>query len=104
MKRDVLYVDDEVDNLAVFEAAFEDSFNIFTAASGPEALQLIESRPFPVVVADQRMPGMSGSDLFEIMRRRQLRSRRVMLTGYADSQAMIEAINQGQVFYFLKKP
>ncbi len=104
MKRDVLYVDDEVDNLVVFEATFEDSFNIWTATSGQEALDLIDSRPFPVVVADQRMPGMSGAELFEIMRRRNLHTRRVMLTGYADSQSMIDAINQGQVYYFLKKP
>ncbi len=47
---------------------------------------------------------MTGSELFEIMRRRHLHTRRVMLTGYADSQAMIDAINQGHVYYFLKKP
>ncbi len=104
MKRDVLYVDDEPDNLVVFEATFEDSFNIWTATSGQQALEMIESRPFPVVVADQRMPGMTGSELFEIMRRQHLHTRRVMLTGYADSQAMIDAINQGHVYYFLKKP
>jgi C4-dicarboxylate-specific signal transduction histidine kinase len=104
MKRDVLYVDDEADNLVVFEATFEDSFNIWTASSAQQALEMIEERPFPVVVADQRMPGMTGSELFEVMRRRHLHTRRVMLTGYADSQAMIDAINQGHVYYFLKKP
>ncbi len=104
MKRDVLYVDDEPDNLVVFEATFEDSFNIWTATSGQQALELLDARPFPVVVADQRMPGMTGAELFEIMRRRRLHTRRVMLTGYADSQAMIDAINQGHVYYFLKKP
>ncbi len=104
MKRDVLYVDDEADNLVVFEATFEESFNIWTAGSGEQALEMIEARPFPVVVADQRMPGMTGSELFEIMRRKHLHTRRVMLTGYADPQSMIDAINQGHVYYFLKKP
>lgn len=104
MKRDLLYVDDERDNLIVFEAAFEDSFNVQTANSGRKALELLEQRPFPVVVADQRMPVMTGSELFEIMRGKYPHTKRVMLTGYADSKAMLDAINQGQVYYFVKKP
>jgi len=104
MKRDLLYVDDERDNLIVFEAAFEDTFNVHTANSGRKALELLEQRPFPVVVADQRMPVMTGSELFEIMRAKYPHTKRVMLTGYADSKAMLDAINQGQVYYFVKKP
>lgn len=104
MKRDILYVDDETDNLVVFEASFEGSFRVFTADSAVKAMELFEQRTFPVVVADQRMPGMTGSELFEIMRRKCPHTRRVMLTGYADPNAMLEAINQGQVYYFIKKP
>jgi signal transduction histidine kinase len=104
MKRDILYVDDEIENLVVFEATFEDHFNIVTATSGAEALQLLDERAFPVVIADQRMPKMSGTELFEIMRRRYPHTKRIMLTGYADPKAMLSAINQGQVFYFIKKP
>jgi C4-dicarboxylate-specific signal transduction histidine kinase len=104
MKRDVLYVDDEVENLIVFQATFEDYFNVVTVESGQEALDLLAVRAFPVVVADQRMPNMSGAELFSIMRSRYPHTRRVMLTGYADSKAMLQAINQGQVFQFIKKP
>ncbi len=104
MKRDVLYVDDEVENLIVFQATFEDHFNVVTAESGQEALAILAERAFPVVVADQRMPKMSGTELFEIMRTQYPHTRRIMLTGYADSKAMLEAINQGQVFQFIKKP
>lgn len=104
MKRDILYVDDEADNLVVFEASLEDSFRVFTADSAAKALELCEQRPFPVVVADQRMPGMTGSELFEVMRRKYPHTKRVMLTGYADPTAMLDAINQGQVYYFVKKP
>jgi signal transduction histidine kinase len=104
MKRDVLYVDDEFENLVVFQATFEDHFNIVTAGSGSEALELLEQRPFPVVVADQRMPGMTGVELFEVLRNKYPTTKRVMLTGYADNKAMLSAINQGHVFYFLKKP
>ncbi len=104
MKRDILYVDDEMDNLVVFEATFEDDFNIVTANSGQEALDILEHQSFPVVVADQRMPFMTGAELFEQMRFRYPHTKRVMLTGYADSHAMLDAINQGQVYYFIKKP
>ena len=93
------------DNLVVFEATFEDSFNICDRDQRRASARPARSRGrFPVVVADQRMPGMTGAELFEIMRRSRLHTRRVMLTGYADSQAMIDAINQGHVYYFLKKP
>lgn len=104
MKRDILYVDDELDNLIVFEASFDAVFNVHTANSAAKALELLEQHSFPVVLADQRMPGMTGAELFEVMRRKFPHTKRVMLTGYADSQAMLDAINQGQVYYFLKKP
>ncbi len=104
MKRDILYVDDERDNLVVFEASFEDVYQIHVVNSARSALELLEQRPFPVVVADQRMPVMTGSELFETMRRKHPHTKRVMLTGYADSKAMLDAINQGQVYYFIKKP
>jgi signal transduction histidine kinase len=104
MKRDILYVDDEVENLIVLQATFEEQFNVVTAGSGAEALELLATRSFPVVIADQRMPKMSGAELFEIMRAKHPHTKRVMLTGYADPKAMQSAINQGQVFYFIRKP
>lgn len=104
MKRDILYVDDEVENLIVFQATFEEHFNVVTASSGQEALSLLENRLFPVVIADQRMPRMTGAELFANMRQKYPHTKRVMLTGYADSKAMLDSINQGQVFYFVKKP
>ena len=104
MKRDILYVDDEMENLIVFQATFEDHFNVITASSGAEALEILAERSFPVVIADQRMPKMSGAELFEVMRKKYPHTRRIMLTGYADPKAMLSAINQGQVFYFIKKP
>src|SRR6187455_1412789 len=93
-KRDVLYVDDESENLIVFQATFEDRFNVVTATSGQEALELMAQRTFPVVVADQRMPRMSGAQLFEAMRDKFPHTKRVMLTGYADSKAMLVAMDR----------
>jgi len=104
MKRDLLYVDDEPDNTFVFEAAFEDDFRIWSASSGREALAVLDEHPIPVVVSDQRMPEMTGVELFAIMRRRYPHIQRIILTGYTDPENMIDAINQGQVFHFVKKP
>lgn len=104
MKRDILYVDDEFDNIVVFESTFEDEFNILSATSGAEALEILERTPVPVVVADQRMPEMTGAELFEIIRQRYPHTKRILLTGYSEPEAMLDAINKGQIFYFVKKP
>ena len=68
--RDILYVDDEKSNLIVFDANFEDDFRIHTAQSAAEALELIDKLPIPVVIADQRMPDMTGVEMFAIIRRK----------------------------------
>lgn len=104
MKRDILYVDDEQSNLIVFEAAFEDEFRVHTAKNADEALTFLKAHPVPVVVADQRMPEMTGVEMFALIRRTYPHTQRVILSGFADSDAIIDAINQGQVFQFVRKP
>ena len=103
-QRDILYVDDENTNLVVFEATFEDDFRIHIAHSAAEALQLIEELPIPVVIADQRMPDMTGVEMFSLIRRKHPHIQRVILSGYSESDSIIDAINQGQVFQFVRKP
>lgn len=104
MNREILYVDDEPSNLIVFEAAFEDEFQVHTATSAEGALRFLESRLVPVVIADQRMPEMTGVEMFALIRRIYPHTQRVILSGFADSDAIIDAINQGQVFQFVRKP
>jgi signal transduction histidine kinase len=104
MKRDILYVDDEPSNLIVFEAAFEDLFVVHTVKSADEALDFLRQHPVPVVVADQRMPDMTGVEMFALLRTTYPHTQRVILSGFADSDAIIDAINQGQVFQFVRKP
>lgn len=100
----VLYVDDEADNLLVFRANLSDAFCVLTARSGDEALRLLEEEDVAVVLADQRMPGMSGVDLLEKIRARTPHVRRVLITAYSDQQTAIDAINRGGVHSFLVKP
>jgi signal transduction histidine kinase len=104
MKRDILYVDDEPSNLIVFEAAFDEQFNVITCKSAEEALAYLQQHPVPVVVADQRMPEMTGVEMFVRVRRLYPHTQRVILSGFTDSDAAIDAINQGQIFQFVRKP
>ena len=104
MKRDILYVDDEPSNLIVFEAAFDEQFNVITCKSAEEALAYLQEHPVPVVVADQRMPEMTGVEMFVQVRQLYPHTQRVILSGFTDSDAAIDAINQGQIFQFVRKP
>lgn len=102
--RDILYVDDERSNLIVFEATFEDDFRIHLASSAAQALEIVEELPIPVVIADQRMPDMTGVEMFALIRRKHPHIQRVILSGFAESDSIISAINEGQVFQFVRKP
>jgi signal transduction histidine kinase len=102
--RDILYVDDEKTNLIVFEATFEDDFRIHLASSAAQALEMVEDLPIPVVIADQRMPDMTGVEMFALIRRKHPHIQRVILSGFAESDSIISAINEGQVFQFVRKP
>ena len=100
----MLYVDDETPNLVVFLADFEDEFEILTAASPYEALEILDHQPIAVLLTDHRMPGMSGVDLCERVRDRHPNVLRMLVTAYSDQQTAIDAINRGGVLRYLVKP
>ena len=100
----VLYVDDEPDNLFSFQATFRLTFKVFTASSGEEALSLLEKRGFHVIISDQRMPQMTGVELFEKIQEKYPDPIRLLLTGFADMNAVIDAVNKGKIFHYLTKP
>ncbi|RME40976.1 MAG: hybrid sensor histidine kinase/response regulator [Planctomycetota bacterium] len=104
MLRKLLYVDDERENLVVFRAAFSKYFHVLEASGGEEALKLLAAHDVPVVVADQRMPDMTGVELCERVAREYPYTVRMILTGYIDSDAMMDAINKGHVYNFVTKP
>ncbi|MBU8898230.1 hybrid sensor histidine kinase/response regulator [Corallococcus sp. H22C18031201] len=102
----VLYVDDDALNLRVFDANFGQRFRIFRCSSPNEALALLEQRrgEIGVVLSDQRMPGMSGVELLERARTIAPDAKRMLVTAYADMQAVIDAVNRGQVTRYFVKP
>ncbi len=104
-KARVLIVDDEPDNLNALRRLLRNHFEIFTANTGPEALSLVEKTPdFDALVSDQRMPGMTGSEFFEKAREIAPKSTRILLTGFADLEAVIEAVNKGHIWRYVSKP
>lgn len=100
----VLYVDDEQTNLFSFKASFRRDFNVLTANSGEEALKLMETEKIHVIVSDQRMPGMTGIELLQQVKVKYPEPIRILLTGYADINAVIDAINKGEVYRYVTKP
>lgn len=105
MKARVLYVDDEPYNLKALKRIFRDEpFHFITFDSPKTALHKINEIKPAVVISDQRMPEMTGTHFLEEVKNRQPDTVRIILTGQADLEVAIAAINQGNVFRFFQKP
>lgn len=101
----ILFVDDDAQLLEAFERAYRSRYEVFMTERGGKALRLVkEHGPFAVVVADLRMPGMDGITLFKEMQLLFPETMRIMLTGCADLESALDAVNHGQVFRLLQKP
>src|SRR6266481_272537 len=100
----ILIVDDEQPNLTVLRNFLESGYRVHEAQSGPEALEIARTADLDVVIADQRMPEMSGVEMLEHLREMKPDVAGIVLTGYTDPPALISAINRARVFRFLKKP
>ncbi|MBE9076608.1 response regulator [Romeria aff. gracilis LEGE 07310] len=104
-KPKILVVDDEPDNLDLLYRTFYRDFKVLRAESGQAALAALEEQPdIAVIISDQRMPGMSGTELLRLTADRYPSLIRIMLTGYTDVEDLVDAINQGKVFKYVTKP
>jgi len=99
----ILYVDDEINNLNSFRAALRRYYNVFTAESGEEGIEIISKNDIHVVVTDQRMPNMTGVQFLQHIPGDQ-DNIRIILTGFSDVESIIEAINTGKVYRYITKP
>ncbi|MGN8069036.1 response regulator [Mucilaginibacter sp. SG564] len=100
----VLYVDDEINNLNSFKAAFRRDFNIYTASSAAEGRRILDGNEVGVIITDQRMPVTTGIEFLESVLQTNPDTIRILLTGFSDINAVIDAINRGQVYKYLVKP
>jgi response regulator RpfG family c-di-GMP phosphodiesterase len=100
----VLYVDDEENNLIAFKATFRRYFSVFIALSAIEAEVILSQNNIHVLITDQRMPGTLGTELLAKAAKDYPHQTRILLTGYSDIEALKDAVNKGQIFRYLQKP
>lgn len=100
----ILFVDDEKRVLNSMRGLFRRQYDLFLTCEGSEAVRLAAENDVDVIVADQRMPGMTGVEVLARVKEKSPRTVRVLLTGYADPSAVEGSINVGEVFRFLSKP
>lgn len=100
----ILYVDDEPQNLMTLRYVLGDEFTLLTAKSGAEAVELLERENIAILMCDQRMPGMTGVEVCKRVREIRPEVVRIIVTAYADLQAAVDAINEGQVARYVTKP
>jgi signal transduction histidine kinase len=102
--RNLLVIDDEPEILAALRRQFRKHYTIYVADSAEAGLQIMTQVPIQVIISDQRMPGMKGSEFFRTVRHEYPDAVRLLLTGYSDIQAIIDAINDGNVYRYISKP
>ncbi len=103
-KLNILFVDDEKQILIPLKAMFKKQYKVFTAVSGSDALNIIRSNLISIIVSDQRMPEMPGIELLKQVKEISPLTVRILLTGYADLNAVVESVNTGEIFRFIEKP
>lgn len=105
MKPKIMILDDEEESLITFEASFDDEFHILKANSTEVAFNLLKDHPdISVIVSDQRMPDMTGSEFFSKIKDLYPHVPRILLTGYSELSSAVEGINQGMIYKYLSKP
>ncbi|MCW5574743.1 MAG: protein kinase [Burkholderiales bacterium] len=103
-KARLLFVDDEERILNALRSVFRNQYSVFTANSGPEAMEFLKRFRPHVVISDQRMPEMTGVELLRQVRDIAPHTVRILLTGYSDLASIVGSINDGEVFRFISKP
>lgn len=100
----ILYVDDDIENLNSFKAVFRRIYDVHLAVSAQEALDILRETDIQVLITDQRMPGMTGTELLERAAAKYPDILRYMLTGFSDFDPLVDAINKGKLLGYFSKP
>jgi len=103
-KASVLFVDDEKRVLRSLKALFKPHYNVHITTDGHEALEIVKNNTVHVIVSDQRMPVMTGVELLRQIKQVSPTTMRLLLTGYADLPAIVDSVNDGEIFRYINKP
>lgn len=103
-KFNVLYVDDEVSNLNVFKSTFRRAYNIYTAESAKEGLNILDRIQIDLVLTDQRMPEINGVEFLKKVLLKYPEPNRILITAYTDFKALKDAVNDAKIFQYIQKP
>lgn len=103
-KHSLLFVDDEEDIINALNDTFADDYNIFKTTNPEEALKIVQKEEIALIISDQRMPEMTGSELLSEINDMKPETIRILLTGYADINAAVDAINKGAIHKYVDKP
>jgi len=104
-QRTLLYVDDEVNLLAAVRRAMRNcGYQVLVSSSADEAFEVLATTEVGVILCDQRMHGMSGTEFLSRVKQMYPDTVRMVLSGYTDLQSVTEAVNHGAIFKFLTKP
>ena len=104
-KATVLLVDDEVHMLrGITRVLRKQPYTFYTVRSAEEAIEVMQNQPVDVVITDEKMPGMKGTELAAWIAQSHPEIKTIILTGYADVNTVIRAVNQGRIFRFFTKP
>jgi len=104
VKINVLYIDDEVNNLTAFKATYRRIYNIYTAESAKEGRDILDKNDIEIILTDQRMPDVTGVEFLQSIIEVHPDPIRILVTGYSDITAVIDAVNKGQVYRYISKP
>lgn len=103
-KYSILYIDDEEHNLISFNSTFRRAYNVYVATSGLVGLEIMEQNEIHLVITDQRMPEMTGVEFLEKIMPLYPDCIRMIMTGFSDMDAIIQAINKGNIYRYISKP
>jgi len=103
-KHSILYIDDEKHNLTSFNSTFRRDYDIHLANTGQQGLEIMKEIPIHLVITDQRMPGMTGTEFLEKIVQLYPDCIRIVLTGFSDMEAIIQAVNKGKIYSYISKP
>ena len=101
----ILFVDDELSILSTLKRLLRrEPYNILTADSGQQGLEILAENSVNIVISDMRMPHMSGAEFLQQVKQHYPQTKRIIMSGYADIEAVVDAVNKGGICHFISKP